>query len=135
MSVRIFTLLEANQLLPRIREEIDWFRATVQVIVRAQDALGVLDVIGAAERTSPEHGEYETQRARLDDLAEEYNARLDKFSQLGCVIKDLESGLVDFYGEKEGRLIFLCWRDGEAEVKWWHEVNDGFRGRRPVSEL
>jgi hypothetical protein len=51
------------------------------------------------------------------------------------VIKDLEIGLVDWPAWHENRQIWLCWRYGETEVGYWHDMNTGFSGRRPVSEL
>jgi hypothetical protein len=53
--------------------------------------------------------------------------------RLGVVVKDLRAGLVDFPSLREGRLVYLCWRLGEPpHVAWWHEVRDGFAGRRPL---
>ena len=66
--------------------------------------------------------------ATLDDTTEQIAA-------LGCVIKDVEIGLVDWPARHQGRDIWLCWRYGEAEVGFWHEVDAGYAGRRPVAEL
>ena len=52
--------------------------------------------------------------------------------QRGCVVKDLELGLIDFYSVRGDRLIFLCWQAGEEEVAYWHTLSGGFRQRRPI---
>jgi len=53
---------------------------------------------------------------------------------LGVLIKDLGNGLVDFPYEYNGRIVYLCWKLGEDEIEWWHEVEAGFMGRHPVSD-
>ncbi len=53
---------------------------------------------------------------------------------LGAVINDIDAGLVDFVGLRNGREIFLCWQYGEEEIGYWHELNAGFAGRRPLDE-
>ena len=53
----------------------------------------------------------------------------------GCVVRDLDTGLCDWLGEHGGREVWLCWRVGEPECAWYHGMEDGFAGRRPVSEL
>ena len=135
MPVKVFTLEEANRLLPTVQEEIRWLQGAVQEIVRTQDALAVLQVVGGEEEKSPEHGELQGKKTALESLVNEYNERLEAFQTLGVVMKDLNHGIVDFYGLKDGRLIFLCWRMGEKAVCFWHEINAGMVGRRPVTEL
>lgn len=55
--------------------------------------------------------------------------------KLGCVVKDVEFGVVDFYSLHEGREIFLCWRMDEKKVKFWHEVDECYADRKPISIL
>jgi len=50
------------------------------------------------------------------------------------VLKDVDAGLVDFVGMRNGREVYLCWRYGEEEIGFWHELNAGFSGRQPVDE-
>ncbi len=135
MPVRVFTLEEANRLLPEVEEAIRWLQQTVSQIVQAQDRISVLDVLGAAERSSPEHEDLLATRRTLEELLGGYNEKLNEVQRIGCVLKDINHGVVDFYGLKDGRLIFLCWRMGEKAIDYWHEVTTGMMGRRPVSEL
>ena len=51
---------------------------------------------------------------------------------MGCFLKDIETGLVDFYALHEGRVVYLCWRLGEPQVSFWHEVGRGFTYRQPI---
>jgi hypothetical protein len=135
MPVKVFTLEEANRLLPSIEEEIRRLQGAVREIVRLQDALAVLQVLGGDEEHSLEHSELREKQARLESLVNEYNDRLVAFQSLGVVMKDINHGVVDFYGLKDGRLIFLCWRMGERAIGFWHEINSGMVGRRPVTDL
>ena len=52
--------------------------------------------------------------------------------ELGVALKDIEQGLIDFPTERDGRIVYLCWRQGEDEIRFWHELDTGFAGRRPL---
>ncbi len=68
-------------------------------------------------------------------LMETLNDTTDEIAALGCVIKDVEIGLVDWPARHDGRDIWLCWRYGERTVEFWHDADAGYAGRRPVAEL
>ena len=51
---------------------------------------------------------------------------------LGAILKDLNTGLIDFYGHRQGELVFLCWRRGEEGIQFWHRLDEGFAGRQPL---
>ncbi len=68
-------------------------------------------------------------------LSYEFFCELEFLQSLGCDIKDLDDGVIDFYSIFEGREILLCWQHGEESIEHWHEVDGGFAGRRPVSIL
>ena len=77
--------------------------------------------------------------AELGALHEEVEAAvvdlgraLEEVQELGVVVKDIDSGLVDFPSVREGEPVLLCWRLGEDEVRFWHGLEDGFAGRRPI---
>lgn len=55
-----------------------------------------------------------------------------KIHSTGCIIKDLNAGLLDFLSEKDGREIYLCWKFGEPQVEYYHELHTGFQGRRRI---
>jgi hypothetical protein len=76
-----------------------------------------------------ELGELHAEVARL---ADELAAALDALDELGILVKDLDTGLVDFPSELDGEPVLLCWRLGEDEIAWYHGHDDGFAGRRPL---
>lgn len=68
-------------------------------------------------------------------LSYEFYMSLEKLEDKGCIVKDLDIGIVDFYSKFEGREIFLCWKLGERKVKFWHEIDVGYAGRKPILDL
>lgn len=65
-------------------------------------------------------------------LLEEFQAALQQLETLGCVLKDVSTGLIDFYSLRDGEVVCLCWRVGEERIGFWHRLEDGFAGRQPV---
>ena len=63
---------------------------------------------------------------------EQIETLIQRIQNYGCVIKSVESGLLDFLCERDGRDVYLCWRYGEPSIRYFHEVHSGFQGRRPI---
>jgi len=70
--------------------------------------------------------------AEVDAIARRLAQLVDEISSHGAQVKDLDTGLVDFPALRGGETVLLCWRLGEDEIAWWHPVEDGFAGRRPL---
>ena len=66
------------------------------------------------------------------DLVEAFQSAFKQLEGLGCVLKDLSQGLVDFYTMRQAELVFLCWRLGEERIQFWHDLESGFTGRQPL---
>ena len=128
---RYFTVEEANQALPRLRQWLPRLRARRRSLDVAQHKLADLAVKAAANGNLVEEEVLSTQR-EAQRLAEELNKLVTRINGLGCQLKDMEQGLVDFPALREGREVYLCWRLGEEEVAFWHEVQAGFGGRQPL---
>ncbi len=130
---RIFTLEEANALLPtlelalgdlaRLRSELE---QTIRGVGGAEAAVGVL------QRGEPPPAGKEAEGARLRSLADEVGTAVARVNSLGCVLKDIEAGLVDFYAVREDEPVFLCWQLGEPKVAHWHSLEGGFAAREPI---
>ena len=60
------------------------------------------------------------------------NGLIERVTSLGVEVKNLEMGLVDFRGERDGREVYLCWKLGEERVSFWHELNTGYASRQPL---
>ncbi len=132
---KVFTLPEANSLLPRVRQVLVELRAMMERIIAQETAIDVEELGGL----QPDGKLIESAKQRmaqlmqeLDGQVEEFQAALKIFNDLGCHLKDLDQGLVDFYSMREGELIFLCWKEGEENVRHWHRIEDGYTGRQQL---
>jgi hypothetical protein len=122
MIERLFTVEEANALLPDLRRSLDAIRqARHQVLEGAEPFRGRAATNGGGEQR-PEYWQ------AMSTLREE----LEGLIALGIVLRDAESGLVDFPARMDGREVFLCWRPDEDRVGYWHGPESGFAGRRPL---
>lgn len=73
-------------------------------------------------------------KTRRDRNAERLKAALENIQEIGCVVKDLDIGLVDFPTLFRGEEVYLCWKVGEPDIQFWHGVNEGFAGRKPINQ-
>jgi hypothetical protein len=74
-------------------------------------------------------------RMRMQGLVDQMQAAVIEVGSWGIVLRDIQTGLVDFPALVAGRQVWLCWRLGEDEVGWWHELSEGFGGRRRLEDL
>jgi hypothetical protein len=75
-----------------------------------------------------------TARSRRDASAAMLKGAIEAVQETGCLIKDLDIGLVDFPTLHKGVEVYLCWKLGEPAIEFWHGVDEGFRGRKPIDE-
>lgn len=131
MPPRTFTLAEANALLPRIEAAVTEIRDRKQRLdaLRTQSERVAALAQGNGHAGEPDDSE---RRAEAERLLDELNTAIARVRAFGCEVKDLDMGLIDFPHEREGRIVYLCWRPGEPEVAWWHEVHTGFFARKPI---
>jgi hypothetical protein len=124
--MKLFTVSEANEMLPLVRERlhsiqrlyltIDRYRASATAAARAAEAGGGMEGGTKYVKALYEVGKLTTE---LFDM--------------GVQLKDYSRGLIDFPSMREGRVVLLCWQLGEKEkIEWWHEVEAGFAGRQPL---
>src|SRR6478736_5060976 len=74
-------------------------------------------------------------RLRMQGLIDQMAAGVARIDEMGLTLRDIEHGLVDFPALVSGRQVWLCWQRGEAVIDWWHGLDTGFAGRRPLTEL
>lgn len=133
---KVFTLAEANSLLPQVRQLLVELRAMMARIVAQETAIDVEELAGG-QTDGTLHPAAKQRMAQLmqelDRQVEEFQAALKVFNELGCHLKDLDQGLVDFYSMRGDELIVLCWKEGEERVGFWHRIEDGYSGRQPLA--
>lgn len=128
----IFTLEEARAMLPKVQGEI----VAMQALKREIDGLRgeLAHVVEKATGNGHVRSEDDVakKRHRAEDLVAQLNERLARINGWGIELKGLDEGLIDFPSERDGRVVYLCWRLGEDDIAWWHELDTGFGGRQPL---
>ncbi len=133
VKLTLFTVDEANRTAEEIQPELEAMVQARRELGRVESRIDVLQLaIAGASADNPDAHELTAQLARRDALADRIRHGVERIHRRGCIVKDLERGLVDFYSLKGDRLIFLCWLMGETDVKHWHTLDGGFASRRPV---
>ena len=120
---RHFTLDQANAVVRAIRPLVAEILAIRQTILEEKPRIWPVIEKAAGNGGSKKASEMAREFWHLDTLVGEINAT-------GAILRDINSGLVDFPAQREGRDIFLCWRYDEGQVEYWHEVDSGFAGRQ-----
>ena len=127
-----FTPDEANAALPELRLLVEEMVAAKRALDEAQERAEEVTA-----RISGNGGGLPP--AQLADVQELVSRRatvlaraLERVQALGVIVKDLDSGLVDFPSVRDGEDVLLCWQLGEDEVAFWHRYEDGYAGRRPI---
>lgn len=129
-----FTVAEANALVPALEVRFGKVMRLRAQLRSAYDALEAAGEPPTAETLERRDGTEELRklRGRFRALLEALTEELAAVEELGVAVKDLDIGLCDFLGEREGRDVWLCWQYGEKSVSFWHEMNEGFGGRHPL---
>jgi len=130
---RFFTLEEANALVPSLQIEfgrIARARAEIGPVIAALGGADASMVILQEDGAAPPGREAEAERLRA--LAAEITEAVERVNDLGCLVKDVDAGLVDFYALQDGDPVFLCWQFGEPAISSWHGLEEGFSGRKPI---
>ena len=132
MAERSFTPAEANSALPEVRpvaERLVALRARMRELEREQGAhVTAIGGNGGGYAAS----DLNAAQSELSGLAEAAIACVERLEELGVVLKDLDLGLLDFPAEREGREVLLCWHVGEDSVEFWHGLDEGYAGRKPI---
>jgi len=121
----IFTLSEANKIVERIKPLMAEVLAIREAILASQ-----ADLWPAVERSAGNGGNL--AMSKLVETFGRLDALLHEIQRTGAIVKDVNTGLVDFRAVRAGREVYLCWKHGEAAIQFWHEVDAGFQGRQPI---
>lgn len=132
---RHFTLAEAESLLgtiePLLREaaalKSEYEQSSAAFDSTVQRVMFLGGVVVDRDRVLVE-------RHRRDRAGERLKKAVEQIQETGCVVKDLDIGLVDFPTLFHGEEVYLCWKLGEPHIAWWHGVSEGYAGRKPIDE-
>lgn len=130
-QLKVFTAEEVNRLIPKLSEMIRELQGQRDLILRQEVEIDTLELVEGERQAS--------HSPAMNRKLEEYNRTLhafydliDKMHEMGCLLKDVDLGLVDFYTLYQGRVVYLCWKMGEKEIRNWHEVGLGYAYRQPL---
>ena len=137
-EIRLFTLEEAEAVLPEVCATLNRLRGQKKKveILEDQKAVEQLTWLQPDGSVSPKAGDaiVRIERQQLKE-AKLFTNLLKRVSDLGAQLKDLDAGLIDFFAMRGDELVLLCWRDGEEKIAYWHDLESGVQGRRPMEEF
>ena len=131
---RLFTLDEANALLPQVERLVKEIQARAAQLAELQERLESF----RQQKRAGEHvvageaGLVQDALGQANRISADLRAVVEELLALGCELKDIPMGLVDFRTQRDGRTVYLCWRLGEDAIRYWHELDTGFASRRPL---
>jgi len=129
---------EVGNALPFLGESFSRiFSLNERIKTISKDMQELMDIWGEQilERDNPDNKFYFEKLREREDSLQQMQKTIDEIHKTGCIIKDINAGLVDFYCRRGEDLIFLCWKYGEDRISYWHTIDGGFGRRRPIEEL
>jgi hypothetical protein len=142
---RFFDLDAANAALPELRTILETLRDERSQLIELRDEFARQAALetaatGPAPADPPDDASPGTEgarrlRLRMQGVIDQMQAGVARIDELGVTLREIETGLIDFPALVSGRQVWLCWRLGEADVEFWHELAEGFGGRRALIDL
>ena len=121
-----FTIKSANEMLPTIIEKFQKIKQEKNEVEKMEQKLQ-MNLSGTSNLN-----DYVTLKQNLNASVTRFYTSIEELEKTGVVLKGLEEGLLDFPSKKFDDEIWLCWKEGETEIKFWHEKDVGFNGRKPI---
>ena len=132
---KLFTVEEANRAVGEVTpliEQLHGLQGSLRTTNNQLDQEVQKLSVGNGHPLKEVQAHIEQLTRHQRDLLEALQSALQQLQDLGCVLKDLDGGLVDFYSMRQEELVFLCWRVGEERIRFWHRLEEGFSGRQPL---
>jgi hypothetical protein len=132
---RYFTLAEAERALPdveRALRDVLFHKAAYQKAHEDLENNTKRIRMSGGARVDP--GAHLAMKARRDTSALALKEAADRVEDAGAMIKDVDTGLIDFLSRYQGQSVCLCWKLGEDKIRFWHGLEEGFRGRKPIDD-
>jgi hypothetical protein len=130
---RYFTLAEAREYLPAVGSAMrEGIAARKSLQTAEQDHRAMVEKIMFSGGLAVNQESASQTREKRDSSTAKLKRMFECFEEIGCVVKDLDLGLVDFPALHRGTEVYLCWRFGEQDIAFWHPIDEGFAGRRPI---
>jgi hypothetical protein len=127
MEERIFTLAEAQGLIPRLR-------SLLEEISESWSRIRELNPEIQKARDSAAFDGYSKSGVEYIECVSHFMLLIHQIKDMGVLLKDADKGLCDFPYMRQGRVVYLCWQLGEERIEYWHDIETGFSGREPLDE-
>ena len=122
-----FSVSDANEILPLVIKKFDYAKkAKAEVMKMEQQLTSEMTPTISLE-------EYNINKRKLNSSITKFYQSIEDLENTGVSLKGLDEGLLDFPAKRFDEEIWLCWKEGETEIKFWHEKDSGFMGRKPIS--
>jgi hypothetical protein len=122
-----FTVTTANEALPKVIEKYNNLQKQKQEVQKLEAQLN------SQMSATSNLGDYTKIKRQLNSAITKFYQTVEDLENTGVVLKSLEEGLLDFPSKRFDDEVWLCWKEGEKEIKFWHEKDVGFMGRKPLS--
>jgi hypothetical protein len=132
VDVRYFTVDEANEALLEVRPLTEELVAHRRALVDLQERQSAVTTRIAGNGGNVTPSELQEVQEQLDEEVAGIARCVARIHELGALVKDLDDGLVDFPAKRDGEDVLLCWRLGEDEIAFWHGLDEGYSGRKPL---
>jgi len=133
MADKYFNRREAEELLPLIEQSLRKARESKRKVEKLDRELSrattKIMVLGGS---LPPYARLAVNRSEREKMAAQLHEALNRIHETGCLVKDLDEGLVDFPTLREGKEVYPCWKLGEERIGYWHGIEEGFKGRKPL---
>lgn len=130
MRGKIFTVPEANRMVPLVARIADDIVATYGEVNRSLEAYEEAKALPASD--VDREPQLRTRDGEVAAVLERFQSLIQEIEALGGTVKDYEQGFIDFYGEIDGEIVYLCWSRGEASVSHYHRLDEGYGKRRDL---
>ena len=121
-----FSVNDANKILPIVIKKFNYAKKAKAEVMKMEQQL-------TSEMTPTSLEEYTIIKRKLNSSITKFYQSIEDLENTGVSLKGLDEGLLDFPAKRFDEEIWLCWKEGETEIKFWHEKDTGFMGRKPIS--
>lgn len=122
----LYTPQEANKVLPEVR------RMFANIVAQKNKAVALQQELTMITETGAKFEPFVKKKQELNTVVSELHKAIEQLEGTGVVIKSVDEGLLDFPSKRFDEEVWLCWKAGETEIKFWHAKNEGFTGRKPL---
>jgi hypothetical protein len=121
-----FTTNEANEALPDVIKKFEFALAKKNEVTKIEQQLQL------SLSTTDSFEEYVTLKQKLNSVITKFYESVEILENTGVMVKSIEQGLLDFPSKRFNEEVWLCWKYGETEIRFWHDKDSGFMGRKPI---